>query len=127
MENTRERAMTQTKETAREPRVYSPATDILETADGLTVKMEMPGVPKDGIDISVEKSTITVQGHVKAPEGLAEFEPVHREFDADAYRRSYTFSNEFDLEKIDASHADGVLTLRIPRSESAKPRRIEIR
>ena len=123
-----EEAMSQ--QTATDPRTKrryaSPRTDVFETADGLTVMIEMPGVSRESVDLTVEKGTLTVTGKgiTPAPDG---YDAVTVEFGTRDYKRSYAVSDEFDLDKIDATMKDGVLTLFVARSESAKPRKVEIR
>jgi HSP20 family protein len=109
----------------RESELYlSPAVDIYETADGLTVVADVPGVDRDGLDIDVEDKILTMRGMVTATErpGL-----LSREYGVMNYFRQFRLSDEVDREKIEASLAHGVLTLRLPKAESAKPRRIQIK
>jgi len=109
----------------REIRYDIPAADIHETADGIVVVADMPGVDRSSLDITVERSTLTITGKAKrdVPEG---YEILYSEFDVEGYRRSFTVSDEFDLVKVRADFRDGVLRISIPRSESAKPKKIKI-
>ncbi|MFZ5776068.1 MAG: Hsp20/alpha crystallin family protein [Thermodesulfobacteriota bacterium] len=105
---------------------YVPAVDIYETTEAVHVLAEMPGVPKDGVEIDLEDDTLTIRGAMPAqPELgetslLVEFEPGH-------YMRKFTVAETIDQEKIRATMADGVLTLVLPKVAPAGPRRIEVR
>lgn len=109
----------------RESELYmSPAVDIFETEDGLTVVADVPGVAKDGIQIDVDDKILSIRGTVSLPrrEGL-----ISREFGMMNYFRQFRLSDEVDQSKINAELEQGVLTLRLPKAEHAKPRRIEVK
>jgi HSP20 family protein len=116
-------------EKAQEPttpmRAFVPTTDIFETEDALTVVLEMPGVDKQNIDVSVENGVVTVEGRINLDkyEGL---EPIYGEYNVGPYRRSFRISGRVDQDKIRAEMRDGVITLVLPKAEEAKPRRIEV-
>jgi HSP20 family protein len=106
-------------------RAVLPAVDVFEDAAGITLLADMPGVPKDRLELKVEADTLSIEGHVvpSTPEGL---EAVYAEVRVPRYRRTFTLSRELDTTKVDASLKDGVLTLRIPKQAHAQPRRIEV-
>ena len=106
-------------------RTFVPTTDIFETEPSLTLVLEMPGVDKSNVDISVEDGVLTVQGRLDFSkyQGL---QPVYTEYNIGHYRRSFSLSNKVDQSKISAEMKDGVLTLVLPKAEEAKPRRISI-
>jgi HSP20 family molecular chaperone IbpA len=106
-------------------RAVLPAVDVFEDAAGITLLADMPGVPKDRLELKVEADTLSIEGQVvpTAPEGL---EAVYAEVRVPRYRRTFTLSRELDTTKVDASLKDGVLTLRIPKQAHAQPRRIEV-
>lgn len=109
----------------RESELYmSPAVDIFETADGLTVLADVPGVTKDGLDINVDDKILTIRGSVARPrrEGV-----ISEEFGMMNYFRQFRLSDEVDQTKINASLDKGVLTLTLPKAEQARPRRIEVK
>jgi len=110
----------------KEMRLDVPAADIVETVDGLEMLVDMPGVDKDSLDITVERSTVTLSGTIRK-EPLSGYELLYGEYDTDGFERSFTLSDEFDLSKIRAEFENGVLRISIPKSEAAKPRKIEIR
>jgi HSP20 family protein len=107
-------------------RAFMPNADIFETEDVLTLVLEMPGVDRDNIDISVENGVLTVEGKINLGkyEGL---QPVYGEYNVGPYRRSFRISSRIDQDKINAEMRDGVITLVLPKAEEAKPRRIEVR
>ena len=106
-------------------RYYMPYTDINETDDALTVVMEMPGVEKKDVNIALENDLLRVDGQIdfKKYEGM---EPVYTEYNVGHYTRSFTLSNKIEQERIEAQLEDGVLTLTLPKTKEAQPRRISI-
>jgi len=106
-------------------RYYVPATDIYETEDALTLVMEMPGVEKDNIDIKLENDVLQIEGQIDLS-NYAELDPLYTEYNIGHYARKFSLSSKFNQEKISAEMGDGVLTLRLPKAEETKPRRIEI-
>ena len=110
---------------ADQQRTVLPAVDVYEDQAGITLLADMPGVPKDRLELKVEADTLSIEGQVvpATPEGL---EAVYAEVRVPRYRRTFTLSRELDTSKVDASLKDGVLTLRIPQQAHAQPRRIEV-
>ena len=114
-----------TEEPTQEGRHYVPYTDIYEAKDVIKVTMDMPGVEKDSVDVSLEKSVLTISGKVDLSkyEGLR---PVYTEYNIGNYLRHFTISDEIDRSNITAKVADGVLTVTLPKIADAKPRRIPV-
>jgi HSP20 family molecular chaperone IbpA len=106
-------------------RFYIPSADIYETDEALTVLMEMPGVERQNLSISLENDTLQVQGHIDFSkyQGL---EPIYTEYDVGHYARSFALSRKIDQERINAQMQDGVLTLTLPKAKEAQPRKIVI-
>ena len=106
-------------------RAVLPAVDVYEDDAGITLLADMPGVPRDQLELKVEGDALLVEGGVQAatPEGM---EAVYAEVRVPRYRRTFTLSRELDGSRIDATLKDGVLTLRIPKQAHAQPRRIEV-
>ena len=102
-----------------------PAVDIFEDDSGITVQADMPGVSKEHLEVRIDGDTLSVEGEaaISMPEGM---EPVYADVRSTRYQRSFTLSRELDTDKIDANLRDGVLTLRIPKREEHKPRKIEV-
>jgi HSP20 family molecular chaperone IbpA len=106
-------------------RTFMPTADIFEAENALTVVLEMPGVDKGNVDISVEAGVLTISGRLDFSkyEGM---QPVYTEYNIGHYRRSFSLSNKIDQSKIAGEMKDGVLTITLPKAEEAKPRRIAI-
>jgi HSP20 family molecular chaperone IbpA len=103
-----------------------PPVDVIEDASGITLFADLPGVPKDKLNLQLETDSLTIEGDVtlNMPEGM---ESSHAEVRLPRYRRVFTLSKELDSEKASAEFKNGVLKLRIPKAEHAQPRRIEIK
>jgi HSP20 family molecular chaperone IbpA len=106
-------------------RAVLPAVDVYEDESGITLLADMPGVPKELLELKVEGDALSIEGQVRAqtPDNL---EAVYAEVRVPRYRRSFTLSRELDTSRIDANLKDGVLTLRIPKQVHAQPRRIDV-
>lgn len=109
----------------QDTRSVLPRVDVFEDQAGITLLADLPGVPRDKLELKVEGDTLLVEGTVQpqTPDGL---EAVHAEVRVPRFRRTFTLSRELDTQRIDANLKDGVLTLRIPKQEHAQPRRITI-
>lgn len=107
-------------------RAVLPAVDVFEDEAGITLRADMPGVPKDKLELRIEGDSLLIEGTVQTPTP-DDLEAVYAEVRVPRYRRSFTLSRELDTAKIDANLKDGVLTLRIPKQAHAQPRRIEVR
>ena len=120
------REVEKAQEATRPMRAFLPTTDIFETDDALTMVLEMPGVDRDNIDVSVENGVLTVEGRINFGkyEGL---QPVYSEYNIGPYRRSFRISSRIDQGEIRAEMRDGVITLVLPKAEEAKPRRIDVK
>ena len=103
-----------------------PPVDVIEDSAGITLFADLPGVPRDRLNLHVEADTLTLEGEVAlpTPEGL---EATHVEVGMPRYRRVFTLSKELDASKVNAEFSQGVLKLRIPKAEHAQPKRIEVR
>ena len=106
--------------------VLYPPVDIYEDAEGIHVQADMPGVSKDRLTVQVDRDTLLIEGEAKIemPEGM---NALYADVRSTRYRRSFTLSSELKSDAIDANLKDGVLSVRIPKREEAKPRRIEVR
>jgi len=100
----------------------SPAVDIHEDDNGLVLSADLPGTTRDGLDIGIEEGILTIQARTDATAS----EVVFRDAEHTGYQRRFQLPDNLDLERIDASLKDGVLTLRLPKSEAAKPRKIDV-
>ena len=102
----------------------TPAASVSETADGYTLELEMPGVSKDGLEISVENNELSIVGRRSNP--TIEGTLVHRESRPHNYRRSFEIDPSIDSGKIVARMTQGVVTLTLPKAEEVKPRKITV-
>lgn len=119
-------ATNRTESPAREQAALLPPVDVIEDPQGITLRADLPGVPKDRLQLRVEADTLTIEGEVAlaTPEGM---QASHVEVQLPRYRRVFSLSKELDPDRISAELRNGVLTLRIPKAEHAQPRKIEIR
>ncbi len=103
-----------------------PPVDVIEDGNGIVLRADLPGVPREKLSVQVEAETLTIEGEVSfaVPDGM---EATYAEVSVPRFRRSFTLSKELDTGKVAAEFRHGVLELRIPRAEHAKPRRIEVR
>jgi HSP20 family molecular chaperone IbpA len=106
-------------------RTLKPRVDLYEAEDVILLVADLPGVNEDDINITLEKDHLTINGAVneRAPEG---FRRVYSEFCYGDYERSFVLSNEIDRDNIEARFDNGVLTLSLPKAETAKARKITI-
>jgi HSP20 family protein len=117
--------VTRTRADQEQQRAVLPAVDVFEDASGITVLADMPGVPKEQLELKIDGDSLLIEGNVTqhTPEGL---QAVYAEVRVPRYRRSFTLSRELDTARIEATLKDGVLNLRIPKQEHAQPRRIAV-
>ena len=103
-----------------------PEFDIAETGEHIIVKADLPGIDVDDLDINVVNNVLTVRGERKEEyeESKEQYHRIERR--CGSFHRSFTLPAAVDTEGIEAHYKDGVLTLKIPKSEAAKPKRIEI-
>lgn len=109
--------------TTREEYV-APNVNIFETADGYVLQAEMPGVNKDGLDITLEGNEIVITGR-RTPETIAG-EVLFRERHNADYRRVFELDPAIDTAKVSAKVEQGILTVTLPKSENVKPRKITV-
>ncbi len=104
--------------------VFTPRVDIFESEDELTLQADMPGVDLDGIDIRFEHGELTLHGRVSPrDEGV---QLMYQEYDVGDFHRSFKIGSWIDASKIAAQLADGILSVHLPKSDAAKPRRIQV-
>lgn len=103
-----------------------PLTNFYETADTFLVRAEVPGLSEKEVNLQVHENTLTISGERKSdvPEGYS----VHRQERGPVkFSRSYSFNTQVDPEKTTATIKDGVLTVKLAKAESAKPRQILVK
>ena len=112
------------KDSRNEPALLPPV-DVIEDATGITLYADLPGVPKDRLNVRVDGDTLLIEAEIvlAMPQGM---QASHAEVQRTQYRRAFTLSRELDPDKVAADLNHGVLRLRIPKAEHAQPRRIEV-
>ena len=101
--------------------VFLPPADIYETKDSIIVLAEMPGVPPDGVDLTLERRVLTIRGRSAAGDH-AGYQRVYNEYTDGDCERVFTLSENIDRDRIEARLKDGVLHLVLPKAETAKAR-----
>ena len=102
----------------------TPPVNIFETGDGYVLEAEMPGVTRDGLEITLQGTEVTITGH-RAAESAAG-ETLLRERSPVDYRRTFELDPAMDTSRIAAKMNQGVLTLTLPKTENVKPMKIEV-
>lgn len=106
---------------------WTPAVDIAEQENEYVVKMELPGVNKDEVKISLESNILTIKGEKKQKKD-EKGKNLHRlERSYGSFQRSFTLPTTVKSDKIDAVFNDGVLSISLPKAEEAKPKQIEVK
>ena len=113
-----------TREAAPGRAYVAPEVNIYETKDGYVLEAEMPGVSKDGLEVTLEGNEITITGH--RMNEVVTGTPVFRERELVDYRRVFALDPAIDTAKVSAKMEQGVLSLTLPKSEKVKPRKITI-
>ncbi len=103
-----------------------PPVDVIEDSAGITLRADLPGVPRDKLSLQVEADTLTIEGEVSMPMPQS-MEASYVEVSMPRFRRVFTLSKELDAGKVSADLKNGVLNLRIPKAAHAQPRRIDIK
>jgi HSP20 family molecular chaperone IbpA len=112
------------EETRASERYVKPPATIIETEEGLTLIADIPGSARDTLDINSENGIMTISATVaRSMPGR----PVYTEFELAPYYRQFSIPEILDHEKATANFTNGLLTLKVPKSEAAKPRKIEIK
>ena len=111
---------------AKQPVHIAPAVDVFEDSHGITLFADLPGVPREKLDVRVQDGSLSVEAEavISTPPDLR---LQHGEVRHPHFWRTFTLSPDFDVSRIDAQLNDGALKLTIPRRDAAKPRRIEVR
>lgn len=120
------RELDKKQETTIPARIFVPNADIYEDDNALNVILEMPGVDKSNVEVSVEDGVLRVGGRLDFSK-YERLQPLYTEYNIGNYSRSFTLSNKIDQNKIAAEMKDGVLSLKMPKVEEAKPRTIQVK
>ena len=119
-----ERNVQSREETRSDDKYIRPAVNIIETEEGLVLTADIPGATKEGLDVNVEKGILTISAPARHS---LPGQSAYREFELANYYRQFSIPESLDHEKAKAEYANGILTLRVPRAEIAKPKRIEVK
>jgi HSP20 family protein len=109
---------------AQSEQFVAPPASVIEAGDGYTLEVEMPGVTKDGLDISVENNELTIIGRRSLP--VVEGTLIHHESRPENFRRTFELDPSIDANKISARIEQGLATLILPKAEHVKPRKIAV-
>ena len=102
----------------------TPPASVTEIGDGYMLEIEMPGVQKDGLEISVENNELAIIGRRLLP--TVEGTLIHRESRPENFRRRFELDPSIDADKISARIDQGLVTLALPKAEHVKPRKITV-
>jgi HSP20 family protein len=106
---------------------WSPSCDIYETDNEIVVKAEIPGVKKENIKLSMQDNVLTLTGERKFEEETKKENYMRVERGYGKFTRSFSLPSYVDAKKISAEFKDGLLEVKLPKSEEAKPREVEIK
>jgi HSP20 family protein len=106
---------------------WSPAVDIREREDAYLVELELPGLTKDDVKITMENNILTIQGEKKheKEEKRGDYHRTERVYGS--FQRSFTLPSSVKNDKIEAQYKNGILTVSLPKVEEAKPKAIEVK
>lgn len=106
---------------------WLPAVDLIEKDDEFVAKVELPGVSKDDVKITMQDNILTVRGEKKEEKETRQSNYHHLERSYGSFQRSFTLPNAVKADKVEAQYIDGILTITLPKSEEAKRKQIEVR
>ena len=126
LEAREKRGATASAEHMKEGLTFTPAVDIFETDNEITLVADIPGVKAGDLSIELDDYVLTLEGGVVSPESPTET-VLFEEYQTGKYFRQFTLSEVIDQGKIEARLDEGVLRLRLPKVEPAKPRKIAVK
>jgi HSP20 family protein len=106
---------------------WLPAVDLFEERDHLTLRAEVPGMKKEDINITLHDDVLTISGERKEEKEIKKAETYRSERFLGKFQRTLTLPVPVDAAKVQASYKDGLLTVTLPKAESAKPRQIDVK
>jgi HSP20 family protein len=110
----------------RTGRPWSPAVDILETENDLVLKADLPDLQLEDIDVRVENQTLSIKGERRFEKESTEkgYHRIERSYGS--FMRSFAVPNSVDTDRVSADYKNGVLTVKLPKKEAAKPKQIKV-
>ena len=106
---------------------FVPAIDVTEEKDSFLVKADLPGLSKDDVNVMLQDNSLTIKGEKKRAAETKEANYYRHERVYGSFSRTIELPSTVDAKKIDAQFKDGVLQVRLPKTEEAKPKQIEIK
>lgn len=113
-------------ERTRERQCFVPKTDIYETEDLIVMLIDIPGVNREGVDITIEKDVLAIDAYNSSGENK-DYSVTYSEYIPGDYHRKFRLSNEINFDKIEAIVADGVLELKLPKAKEEQIKKIPIK
>jgi HSP20 family protein len=105
---------------------WKPLMDVVETKDGISLKVEVPGIKQEDINISLEDNTLTVKGERKNESEVSEEGYTRIERSYGTFQRSVVLPQTVDANRVKATYRDGVLEIQLPKREEARPKAIKV-
>jgi HSP20 family protein len=105
---------------------WAPPVEIYDTDDALMVRVELPGVAKEDVQVEVHENTLTLRGERKPDAAIKEGQYYRQERTYGPFQRTFRLPIQVDTAKVQATYKDGLLELKLPKHEAAKPKRIAI-
>ena len=121
-----ENAPAEEMERTRARRVFVPRADIYETENEIVLLADIPGASENTVNITLEKNVLTIDAYID-PVRSNGYDLAYAEYEESDYRRVFHLSDEIDRDRIEATVSEGVLRLRLPKSERAMTRRIAVK
>ena len=109
------------------PTFWMPSVDVAEHDNEYVVKVELPGVSKDDVNITMQDSVLTIRGEKKEEKETKESSYHRVERSYGSFQRSFTLPTTVKSDKVNASYKDGILTISLPKTEETKPKQIEVK
>ena len=106
--------------------VWAPQTDLVESDDAFQIRLDVPGMTKEDIDINLQNNTLTVSGERESERTAENEDYVRVERAFGTFHRTFTLPDAVDAEGIEAAYDNGVLTIHVPKTEGSARRQIEI-
>ncbi len=107
--------------------MWAPPVNIKETNDAFEIEMELPGVKKGDIDITVENNVLTISGEKKEEKEVKDGNYLRAERFYGSFSRSFTLPQQVKADEISATYKDGVLNVILPKVEESRPKKIKIK
>ena len=113
-------------EHTRDRKVFIPPVDIVESPDAIILTADMPGVDDKNVSVTLEKGVLSVLGEIE-PASVKDRKLAYAEYEIGDYELAFTLSDEIDQDRIEATVKNGILRLVLPKTETARARRIPVK